>query len=311
MADKDSTTMKKFFSSILILFALVSGLSQRAEAASGDLFIYPVAPDTMMALQPRCDYIVSRFWDRCNFGTAFTKPDKLNRAFGDWISIMPHATADTVHHAIDRLMARFSKKGPETLQLATMAENWLYSDTAQIRSTELYLPFAKAAASNKKIKKADKARFEAHAKIIESSSVGSNVPDIPFVNADGSKGSLADISGKGSILLFFNDPDCMDCTMARIRLGADPNTRELIERGELVVLSIYPGEPDDENWQKAKDAAPKEWTVVAMPEAYDYFDLRSTPLFVFLNSRRKVLATELDADYLMGAFRAANQASKK
>ena len=119
MADKDSTTMKKFFSSILILFALVSGLSQRAEAASGDLFIYPVAPDTMMALQPRCDYIVSRFWDRCNFGTAFTKPDKLNRAFGDWISIMPHATADTVHHAIDRLMARFVKKGPETLQLAT------------------------------------------------------------------------------------------------------------------------------------------------------------------------------------------------
>lgn len=302
--------MKKVFSIILLLSALLSGFGHQAKAASGDLFIYPVPPDTMMALQPRCDYIVSRFWDRCNFGTAFTKPDKLNRAFGDWISIMPHATADTVFHAIDRLMAHFAKKGPETLQLATLAENWLYSDTAQIHSTELYLPFAKAAANHKKIKKADKARFASHAKIIESSSVGANVPDIPFTYADGSKGSLADINGKGSILLFFNDPDCFDCTMARIRLGADPNTRELIERGELVVLSIYPGEPDEENWEKAKAAANKEWTAIAMPEAYDYFDLRSTPLFVFLNSRRKVLATDLDVDYLMGAFRTANQAAK-
>ena len=46
-----------------------------------------------------------------------------------------------------------------------------------------------------------------------------------------------------------------------------------------------------------------------MPDAYDYFDLRSTPLFVFLNSRHKVLATGLDIDHLLNAFLVSNQAT--
>jgi len=106
---------------ILLLFISIIGAGE-ASAKSGELFIYPTPPDTMQALQPRCDYIVTRFWERCNFGTAFDKyPAQLNATFGDWVAIMPHASADSVHVAIERLLARFAKKGPETLALATMA----------------------------------------------------------------------------------------------------------------------------------------------------------------------------------------------
>ncbi|MDE6612662.1 MAG: DUF5106 domain-containing protein [Muribaculaceae bacterium] len=301
--------MKRIFSILLTIIGLMSASAPDASAKSGDLFIYPVPPDSMQMLQSRCDYIVTRFWDRCNFGTAFDKyPEQLNAAFGDWVAIMPHASADSVHVAIDRLLKRFEKKGPETLALATMAENWLYSDTADYTSEEAYLPFAKAAATHKKIGKADRARFESQARIIESSSVGARVPAIPFTRADGSKGTLDDVRS-GSVLLFFNDPDCLDCTMARIRLSADPNTAQLIERGELSVVSIYPGETDDDNWEKAKASTHPSWVTVAMPEAYDYFDLRSTPLFVFLNSRHKVLASGLDIDHLLNAFMVSNQAT--
>lgn len=304
-----SHKMKKLLYTIIVIAGLLGGMGGVAHAASGDLFPYPVPPDTMMNLQPRCDFIVSRFWERCNFGTAFTKEELLNRTIGDWFSIMPHATADTVHSAIDRLLKRFEKKGPETLALATMAENWLYSDTAQYFSDEIYLPFAKAAAENKKIGKTDKARFRTHVQIIESSRVGATVPDIPLVNADGTKTSLQAVKGSGSILLFFNDPDCFDCTIARIKLSADADTKQLIKRGELTVVSIYPGDTDDENWAKARQSTDSLWVTVAMPEAYDYFDLRSTPLFVFLNRNHKVLATDLTIDYLQGAFRTANQAT--
>lgn len=302
--------MKKILLNILLGIVAAISLSVTARASSGDLFVYPTPPDSMTQLMPRCNYIVSRFWDRCNFGTAFKDEAKLNRAFGDWVLIMPHAAADTVHASIDRLLARFAKKGPETLVLATLAENWLYSDTAEINSTEIYLPFARAAANHKKISKAERARFKSHVQIIESSSEGSTVPDIPFVNRDGSKSSFGSVTGTASILLFFNDPDCMDCNLARIRLSADPNTRELIERGELTVMSIYCGDTDDEGWEKAKANAPREWMCVAMPEADNYFDLRSTPLFVFLNSRHKVLLNNLGIDYLLGAFMAANLKAK-
>ncbi len=281
-----------------------------ARAASGDLFVYPTAPDSMVMLQDRCDYIVSRFWDRCNFGSAFKYPDKLNAAFGDWVSIMPHASADTVSASIDRLMARFAKKGPETLQLATCAENWLYSDTSSMRAPDVFLPFAKAVVANKKIGKAEKARFAYQAQIIESSTVGRTVPAVPIVYRDGRKGTFDEVQG-GSVLMFFNDPDCMDCNLARIRLSADPNTRELIDRGELIVASIYPGDVNDEGWQRAREAAAEEWVCIAMPDADAYFDLSSTPAFYFLNSDHKVLINELDIDYLLGAFRTANNVSKQ
>lgn len=301
--------MKELLYRLILVFAVAISACTGVQAASGDLFIYPTAPDTMQRLQPRCDYIVTRFWDRCNFGTAFRAPQRLNAAFGDWVEIMPHATADTVYAAVDRLIKRFEKKGPEILALAEMAENWLYSDTARIISPEVYLPFAKAAATHKKIDKASRARYAAQVKVIESSSVGANVPAVPVIYADGTKGTFDQVQG-GSILMFFNDPDCMDCTLARIRLSADPNTRELIERGELTVASIYAGDTEDEGWEKARADADPAWRVMAMPTADEYFDLSATPAFYFLNSRHKVLASQMDIDYLLNAFRIANTAAK-
>lgn len=278
--------------------------------ASGDLFVYPTPPDTLMALQPRSNYIISRFWDRCNFSTAFKDTDKLNVAFGDWAVIMPYASADTVFSSIDRLLARFDKKGPETLILANMAENWFYSDSSELHSPDVYLPFAKAAAKHKKISKIDRARFEAQVKIIESSSVGARVPDdLPFIGADGSNGTFGDFHG-GSILLFFSEPDCMDCNFSRIRLSADPNTRELIERHELTIVNIYPGSTNDDAWAKTVAEAPDGWITVAMPSASEYFELRHFPLFIYLNSRHRVLANDMGIDYLLNAFLMANMSSK-
>ena len=296
--------MKSILRYLLVAAAFAFAAPCNAAATDEPLFDYPTPPDTMVALQPRCDYIINRFWDRCNFGTAFRNPQKLHRAMGDWFYIMQHASADTVHAAIDRLLTRFAKKGPETLALASMAEEWLYSDTAEIRSEEVYRPFAAAAASHRKINNADKARFQAQLQIIDNSALGANVPDLEFVRPDGTVGHMSEITGR-SVLLFFHNPDCSDCNMARVRLGADFNANELIRRGELAIVCIYPGDADDE-WKAEAQRYPANWTVGAMPDADLWFDLRTTPAFFFLNSRHKVLAKDIDLDYLLGAFRVAN-----
>lgn len=297
----------KFTKYFLITLAMLF-LAPAAKGASGDLFVYPEAPDTMMNLQPRCDYLVSRFWDRCNFETAMIHKDKFNTAFGDWVSIMPHASADTVHASISRLMGRFPKNPETALQLASMAEEWVYSDTSQIYSEEIFLPFAQAIRDHKKVGKADKARFAHAAKIIESSAIGANVPDLTFIRPDGSQGNLGEIT-RGSVLLFFNDPDCSDCNMARIRLDVDFNTNALIDRGEMTIVSIFPGEPDQQ-WKEAAQDYNSKWVVCAMPDADDYFDMQGTPKFIFLNSHHKVLAKDMDIEYLLGAFQAANSRNR-
>ncbi len=296
--------MKKYILHILLALIALGATHTGASAQSDNLFPYPVPPDTMMSLQPRCDYIISRFWDRCNFETAMLDKDRLNRTFGDWVSIMQHASADTVHAAIDKLLGRFVKKGPETLELATLAENWLYSDTASIFSQEAYLPFARAAAHHKKLSKTERARFQLHEQIIESSGLGAIVPNLEFIRPDGTKGHLHDINAE-SILLFINDPDCDDCSVASTRLGVDYNAAQLIERGELAIISIYPDEPDD-RWRAEAERYPQTWTVGAIKDADTYFDLRSTPLFLFLDGNHKVSVNVLNIDQLLTAFRNVN-----
>lgn len=297
--------MKRFIYVLITIAAALSAFSIRGVEPATELVVYPMPPDSMVNLRDRCDFIINRFWDRCNFEQAVLHPQEFNKAFGDWIAIMPHASADTVYAAIDKVLERNAKKKDIILTLATMAENWLYSDTAQYRSTDIYLPFARAAASNKKISKAERARFEAQAKVMESSSVGATIPVIPIVHADGSKGTTADLQG-GSILLFFNDPDCSDCSLARARLSCDYATSELVKKGTLTIVSVYPGNPEGESWEKSVKESPEGWITVAMPKAYDYFELSSTPMFYFLSKAHKVLRIEREPDGFIDAFRMAN-----
>lgn len=292
----------------LLLTLCIGACSFSSYAASGDLFEYPTPPDSMVQLQDRCDYIVTRFWQRCNFERAMLKPELFNKTFGEWVDLMPLASADSVNHAITELIKKFEKKGPETLCLAQMAENWLWADTAELQSEEIMLPFVEAVVNHKKINKKDKAHFNDIAKVLWSSSIGSDVPAISYVKPDGSKGSLGDIKGS-SVLLFFDDGSNVNCSISRIRLETDPNTKDLIERGELSIVYLYPGEPDDK-WKEDAAKLPENWIVGYMPDAKAYFDLRAFPAFYFLNAAHKVLAKNLDADYLIGAFRTANSARK-
>jgi len=296
--------MRKLFASIIVLVCIFSSAAH-LNAANNDLIPRPLPPDTLLNLQPRCDFIINRFWDRCNFEQAFLYPNELNAAFGEWIMIMPHASADTVHNSIDKLLAKFVKSGPKTLKIAEMAENWLYSDTAQFRSDEVYLPFAKAAANHKKISKAEKARFAQQVQIIESSGLGKVLPDLKFTLPDGSDASFADVQG-GSVLVFINDPDCSDCNLARVRLSADYNTNQLIKENQLTIVSIYPGEPDNKEWQEAAKSYPDTWIVGAMPDADLYFDIRESPTFIFLNKDHRVLAKDMPLDHYLNAFRIVN-----
>lgn len=303
--------MKTYLFRLFLLMALVGFVSPASFAKDDrELIPRPTPPDTMLNLQPRCDYIIARFWDRTNLEQAFLHPEELNQAFGEWVAIMPHASADTVHSSIQRLIAKTAKSGPSTLKLAELAEAWLYSDSSEYHSTEVYLPFAKAAASHKKISKVEKARFAQQVGVIQSSSTGSLVPNFTLIKPDGSKINFNDISGT-SILLFINDPDCDDCSLARVRLSADYNTNQLIEKGELTVVSIYPGEANDKSWKEAAASYPSNWVVGALPTADMYFDMRQMPQFIFLNKDHKVLLRDVPVDHYLGAFRTATTKSQR
>lgn len=287
--------LKAAFAAVLTLFA-----APLLRAADGDLFPYPKVPDDKVTLSERCNYLVHHFWDKANTTAMFSSRQKLRGTFGDWVGFMPYATADTVHLSIDRLIEKVSKNGPNTLALAEIAEGWLYSDTSEIYSEELYLPFAKAAATHKKIGKAEKERLAAQVKVIESSGLYATVPaDIRFTASDGTQMRIGDLKGR-SILLAFVDPMCSDCQLDMVRLAADPNIRDLTASGDMTVVMLYASRPD-ERWQAKVAQMPEGWISGTMPDADEYFDLSAIPAYHLLNSEHKVMAKRLVADDLLQA----------
>jgi hypothetical protein len=295
--------MKKLAIAILTIFSLFG--FQQVNAADGDLFEYPKPPEELTKLDERCNFLVEHFWERCDFKSALSRRDKLDNCFSDWISFIRFANTTSVFPAVDKLLETVKKSSDQSLAIAQLAEKYIYSDEAEYVSDELYLPFAKFAAENKKIPNEERVHFQAQVRIITSSAKGAVVPDLQMVNLTGDKVSLRQSIKSTNVVLFFNDPDCFDCTMARVRLAADYNLKKLIEENSVQLISIYPGEPDDE-WRKDAADYPDSWTVVAVPDADLYFNLSSTPKLYCLNSNCKVTLKDVPLDNLLQGFQTLN-----
>lgn len=288
--------IKRFFIGLVMAISAVGGCS----AASGDLFPYPTPPEGVDNLYDRCDWIITRFWNPCDFKSAFSRQEALNATFGDWVGFMPYAHVDTVHAAIDRLLERLRKQPKQLLGIARMAENWTYCDTAPIFSEEIYYPFAAAVAANNKIPAADRARFEQHVRIIDNTRLNQPLTHLEWVDRQGQPTSIATVRTQ-MIVVMFNNSDCDECALARVRLSADINIQALIRAGILTMVCLEPTEATDE-WLSAAQSLPDNWVVGASADADEWFPLRQSPEIYLLDSRHKVLAKGITIDGLMAAM---------
>ena len=127
-------------------------------------------------------------------------------------------------------------------------------------------------------------------------------PDFTWTTPSGETGRLSDLPKGAYVLLFFNDPDCDECELARVRLAADYNLNDLIDRKLLNVVSIYPGERTDE-WVDRTSVYNKKWVVGATPEIDEIYDMRNPPVIYYLNGKHEILSKTFDIDNLLEAFR--------
>lgn len=298
----------------VIAVAAVSLTSVQAVSAAGTdkeghYFPYPVPPENMETLTERTNFLLEHFWERCNFKSAFSSKQRMREAFNDYVTFMPYADAAVVHASIDNLIKQVQKNSQNLLTLAEMAEGALYSDTAMVICDECYLPFAKAVAENKKIPAADKARFAYQAGSLQGSQVGMEAPDFTFTTPAGEQKTLAEVSKGAYVVLFFNDPECGDCELARVRLAADMNLNDLIEAGQIRVVSILPSEPSDE-WIEKAATYNGNWIVGAAPNVDEIYDMRVSPVIYYLDGKRQILSKSLDTDGLKEGFRVVNEKLK-
>ncbi len=281
---------------LIISFLSIFSLISRAQN-SERLFPYPEIPSELVTLQDRTGYLVDHFWERCDFNTALSSKARFQSAFADYVVFMRHAPREKTLASIDNLLKKLEKNPDGLLFIAELAENYMYSDTASLASDEAYLPFVKAVADNKKISKANKLRYARQADILSTNQPGSPAPSLPYVTREGVSNNLDNDTAK-ILVVYFNDPDCSDCRMARARLNANPTANELIKNGVLKVVAITPDDATD-LWRKEAEAYPKTWTVAASSDAYDLYDIRAIPSFYIIDDQHRIAAKNVTIDALV------------
>jgi len=242
--------------------------------------------------------MVNHYWDFCDTKKAFSSRDKMAQAFDTYLSFMPYASHDTIIDSVDKFMKRIEKQPRDVLFIGELAEAKLYSDTSELQSDELYLRFAEAIINNKKVDKTAKLRYQHQAKILKNSQIGMIAPNFDYTDRTGNTTTFSADTSRMATIIFFNDPDCSECSLARIRLDANIHTNQLIESGVVDIYSITPTEASAE-WVDSVSRFPESWHVGACELIDEIYDLRTSPSFYVLDSEGKILLKNADTDLIL------------
>lgn len=280
---------------VILCVTAISGSAQTATA-----FPYPTVPDTISSFNGRADYFVTHFWDYADMKRIFSNKAGVKAALGDYLAMMPHTDSDVAKQSVTTLLDKLKKQPADQAYLALCAKEMLYDDSAKFWSDELMIPFAEAVAANKKAPAADRVRMEQLARILNGNRRGHAAPAPQMTLAGG--GTQPVYVPDDSVtfnVLFFNDPTCDACDLARIKLDGDYLVSRLVKTGHVKITSIYPGEADDEEFEKMVKRVPAGWTAGALPDADLIYDLRTQPCFYVLTGQGFIVEKNLGVDDAM------------
>lgn len=290
--------MKKSHNILLRLaIAVMAFVASPSVMAQEPYFQLPIVPDSIQEFQPRVDYLIEHYWDFCDFNKAFSNRDRMGESFKSYLNLMPHASARQAHRCIATLLKKLEKRPDDIVFLANTAEGHVHSDTSEIYSDELYLPFIRAVVDNKRVDKSLKARYEHQVRVLSASQVGMSAPEFEFTDREGQKRTFAPDSSEVTIICFF-DTDCGDCHLARTRLNADIATSNYIDRKLVRVVAISLEEPTEE-WREKVKNYPETWTVGTAPDLDTLYDITSIPSFYILDENSVIRLKNATIDSLL------------
>lgn len=291
--------MKK--TTLLLLFLLsLCGLNVNAQEQKATLFPYPVVPDTISTLENRSNYFIAHFWDNCNFSKPISDLEGLNKAFAEYAVFYQYANKNVVKTSINDIMNKSQANMKNFWALVDIAERNLYSTEATFPSDEAYSLYIYNIMRSSKVKKGEKQRYQAQLEKINKNQIGTAAPVMDYVDINGDKKSLYDIKAP-TVILFFNDPDCEDCSIARLRLSTNVILNNLIKDNKLAIVSIYPGKYS-KDWAATAKGYSDNWIIGASENAEEIYDLRISPSIYLLDADKKILNKHLRAEDILNSL---------
>lgn len=249
------------------------------------LFEYPSAPEEIVSLEEKSNWLMDHFWDNFDFKTKkAVDQNALNDAFNVYSHPMRWADRERVMKSTDKILKSLAKNNVLMLQFTKAAEENLYGPRAMAYIDEVYIKYLEALNKTKKIPAEKKVRYDRQYKILKNSMVGVTPPKFTFDTPSGAKETYR----PGLLTVIeFGDPDCSDCRHAKLKMDTDLRFSGLVEKGKINVLFIIPD--PEEGWEEELTGYPPLWHVGASDDVSDLFDLRSTPYFYVVGTDGKII----------------------
>lgn len=287
---------------LIIIVLVASGLrlsaqDQLAEQLPGTLFAYPLAPDTCSTLEGRCNYIITHFWDNFDISKPITDQVAFEKTFRDYVDFFRYAHRNVVMSSVRDFVNKAQSNTANLQKVGEVAERALYGTEAEYWSDEVYVAFAKALASSKKLPKDVRDHYGAQLARINAVQVGSSL-DFEFYDTNGEKRRLSDYPANTYVLLFIDGST--DSSIGRLRLSTDVALNALLDSGNalLVCLSMNKYTSD---WATAAAGYATNWIVGCNDELLKQLDLRAFPCCYVLDEQRVIVNKALSVEGLMSA----------
>lgn len=276
---------------VLIVCACISAfVLTKAQATTIAPYQLPDIPDSLTTPDVRSEYLIEHYWDKFEVeNRAYLDSARVaEQAFVDFTSIMRIASRESTMKGIDVLLKRASCDEDILLMYAGFADKYLYSGQGTFVSEEAYLPFVEAVLDSKKVDKLYKLRYSYQYDVMTKNQLGMEITDFEYKLPGKDKTCRIKKLKSPFILLYINDPECEDCSLATLRLSVSQALLSEERAGRLTILSLYP-DGETEEWLAGVDEYPKEWVVASMENGDRYFDLRIMPAIYLLDKDKKII----------------------
>lgn len=281
---------------IFALFALCciacGGRAKRTLYADQPAVFLPVLPPSDLKGEALTDYMRDHYWDRFDFVDTLFLPrvdtTQMLEAYAAYVAyyVRPDDTSP-----IDSLMQRASVSRPMLEYFWMLADQILHEPNSPLRNDEFYIPVLRAVVASPWFDEWERIAPEHDLQLVMQNRVGQPANDFRYTLASGSQGRLYGVKADYT-LVFISNPGCPMCRQLREELMASPRINEMVERGEMKILTLYPDE-NLEEWRSYSSEMPSAWI-----NAYDkgcvvreecLYDLRAIPALYLLDRDKKVL----------------------
>lgn len=294
--------MKTLKIATLIALALLTACGQKskksssveqAEQSTVEISFPSISVPEMVPVEDRAKYLAEHFWDRFDFSdtTYCNKPDITEQAYANFIDILRYVEPSVAKAAIADMTHRAEADSVVFDYFNSLNDKYLYDPNSPFRDDELLIPTLEVMIASPLLDEAEKIRPQELLNMAMKNRIGEKANDFVYTLHDGRTGRMYAIEAE-YLLIFINNPDCPACKAIREQIGASPMLSEMIERGVMKVLAIYPDE-DITAWLNYRHNIPASWI-----NSYDrklrmrdeeLYDLKAIPSLYLLDSEKRVM----------------------